>query len=289
MTATVSNRPPTESKADSDLLRAADRQRRWTPAQLPGWLLSGGLLAVLIAAWEIIVRAFDVPEVLVPAPSKVLTALVGGIQDGSLLFHTRVTLTEILVGFALGAAAALVLAFLVTQSRIIDKAVFPLVVITQTIPKVAIAPLLIVWFGQGIESKVLTTALLCFFPLLINAILGLRSTDPDQIAMFRAFGASRSQILTKLQLKSALPSIFAGLDVAVVFSVTGAIVAEFVGSTEGLGYLIQTTNFSLNVALTFAILVVLSIIGLVLHMIVVWLGRKVVFWSPEHNDAITGA
>jgi NitT/TauT family transport system permease protein len=251
--------------------------------QVPGAVLSGGVLLLVLAAWQAVVRVFDVPEVLVPAPTEVLASLVAGLADGSLVEHSWVTLQEILVGFGIAVLAALLCAFLVTQSRILDKALFPLIVMTQTIPKVAMAPLLVVWFGTELTSKVLTTALIAFFPLLINAILGLRSADPDQIDMLRSFGATRMDVLRRLQIPSALPHIFAGLDVAVVLSVTGAIVAEFVGATAGLGYVIQATNFTLDVSRTFAVLVILSAIGLALHAIVVLCNRKIVFWSAEHR------
>jgi NitT/TauT family transport system permease protein len=251
--------------------------------QVPGFVLSGAVLVFVLAAWQFVVRAFDVSIVLVPAPTDVLASLVDGLGDGSLIEHAWVTLQEILLGFGLAVAAALLCAFLVTQSRVLDKALFPLVVMTQTIPKVAMAPLLVVWFGTEMTSKVLTTALIAFFPLLINAILGLRSADPDQIDMLRSFGASRMHVLRHLQIPSALPHIFAGLDVAVVLSVTGAIVAEFVGATAGLGYVIQATNFTLDVSRTFAVLVILSTIGLALHAIVVLCNRKIVFWSAEHR------
>lgn len=253
------------------------------PRQISGAVLSGGVLIVLLALWQAIVRILDVPIVLVPAPTDVVGALVDGVRDGSLVSQTWVTLQEILIGFTVAVIAALACAFLVTQSRTLDKALFPLVVMTQTIPKVAMAPLLVVWFGTGLSSKVITTALIAFFPLLINAILGLRSADPDQIDMLRSFGATRLQVLVKLQIPSALPHIFAGLDVAVVLSVTGAIVAEFVGATAGLGYVIQATNFTLDVSRTFAVLVILSAIGLALHAIVTFCNRRIVFWSAEHR------
>src|SRR6476469_6163990 len=232
--------------------------------QVPGVVLSGAVLVVVLVAWQVLVRVLDVPIVLVPAPTDVVTSLVAGLGDGTLIEHAWVTLQEILLGFGLAVVAALLCAFLVTQSRVLDKALFPLIVMTQTIPKVAMAPLLVIWFATEMTSKVLTTALIAFFPLLINAILGLRSADPDQVDMLRSFGASR-------------------LDVAVVLSVTGAIVAEFVGATAGLGYVIQATNFTLDVSRTFAVLVILSAIGLALHAIVVLCNRKIVFWSAEHR------
>ena len=269
----------TETVADVAVKPSAEPARR----EVPGFVLSGGVLVILLALWQFVVRVFDVPIVLVPAPTDVVVSLVDGLADGSLVEHAWVTLQEILLGFGVAVVAALLCAFLVTQSRTLDKALFPLIVMTQTIPKVAMAPLLIVWFGTEITSKVLTTALIAFFPLLINAILGLRSADPDQVDMLRSFGASRMDVLRRLQIPSALPHIFAGLDVAVVLSVTGAIVAEFVGATAGLGYVIQATNFTLDVSRTFAVLVVLSAIGLALHALVVLCNRKIVFWSAEHR------
>ncbi|WP_308816875.1 ABC transporter permease [Pseudonocardia alni] len=261
---------------------ATDRPAGRRLVDQPGWLLASGLAVVLLAVWEAAVVVFDVSALIVPAPSTVARSLWVGLTDGSLLPHAWVTLQEILLGFLLAVVAALSVAFLVTQSRLVDKAVFPLVVATQTIPKVAIAPVLLIWFGTGMTSKIVTTALLAFFPLLVNAIHGLRSTDPDQIAMFRSFGATRGQVFRRLQFPSALPSIVAGLDVAAIFAVTGAIVAEFVGSTEGLGYAIQATNFTLDVSRTFAVLVLLSAIGITLHFIITGVGRRVVFWA---NDA----
>ena len=243
MTTTIS--APAATSSPDDLV---PERRRRTLSDLPGWLLATVLAVVLLAVWEAVIRIFDVSPILVPAPSAIVRALVAGFSDGTLVSNTWITLKEILFGFVVAVVAALLIAFLVTQSRLVDKAVYPLVIATQAIPKVAIAPVLIIWFGTGLTSKVVTTALLAFFPLLVNAILGLRSIDPEQVAMFRAFGASRGQIFRRLQFPSALPHIFAGLDVAAVFAVTGAIVAEFVGSTEGLGYVIQATNFTLDVA-----------------------------------------
>ncbi|MEQ3550787.1 ABC transporter permease [Pseudonocardia nematodicida] len=260
---------------------SAGRPPRKRLVDQPGWLLATGLAVLLLTAWEAAVVVFDVSPLIVPAPSAVALSLWSGLADGTLLSHAWITLQEILLGFSLAVVAALSVAFLVTQSRLVDKAVFPLVVATQTIPKVAIAPVLLIWFGTGMTSKVVTTALLAFFPLLVNAIHGLRSTDPDQVAMFRSFGATRGQIFRRLQFPSALPSIVAGLDVAAIFAVTGAIVAEFVGSTEGLGYVIQATNFTLDVSRTFAVLAMLSAIGITLHFIIVTIGKRVVFWAND--------
>ncbi|MEO3829147.1 ABC transporter permease [Actinomadura sp. B10D3] len=252
--------------------------------QIPGFVLSWGLFLILIGLWQFVVRAFDVSIVLVPAPSDVVRSLYDGLESGFLLEHMWVTLKEILIGFGLAIGLALVSAALITQFRIVDKAFLPILVLIQTIPKVAMAPLLLMWFGIGMTSKVLTIALIAYFPLLVNSILGLRSAEPEQIEMLRSFGAGEFQILRRLRLPSALPHIFAGLDVAVILSVTGAIVAEFVGATAGLGYTIQATNFNMDVARTFAVVVMLSVIGMSLHAVVVTANRWLVFWAPSRKE-----
>ena len=256
------------------------RRRRRVPEIAYSVLVFIGLLVL----WQVVVKLFDVSNILVPAPTAVVESLVDGFQDGSLMTHLVVTLKEILLGFGIAVGTALISAVLITQFRTVERVLFPLLILTQTIPKVAMAPLLIVWFGIGISSKVLTVALIAFFPLLINAVLGFRSAAHEQVEMLRSFGASRAQVMRHLQIPSALPHIFAGLEVAVILSVTGAVVAEFVGSSEGLGYLIQASNFTLDVAKTFAVIVVLSAVGIALHAVVVRLGKWLVFWTATPTD-----
>lgn len=259
----------------------ARRRRR---LRVPELTYSVLVFIALLALWQLAVKVFDVSDILVPAPSAVASSVVEGFQDGSLVTHSVVTLKEIVIGFGLAVGSALISAVLITQFRTVERVLFPLLILTQTIPKVAMAPLLIVWFGIGISSKVMTVALIAFFPLLINAILGFRSAAYEQVEMLRSFGASRMQVMRHLQIPSALPHIFAGLEVAVILSVTGAVVAEFVGSSEGLGYLIQASNFTLDVARTFAVIVVLSAIGIALHTIIVQLGKWLVFWTTTPTN-----
>lgn len=267
----------------SSTTSSAPTQRR-RRLKVPEITYSVLVFIALLALWQMAVKVFNVSDILVPAPTAVAKSLVDGFQDGSLVTHSIVTLKEILFGFGLAVGSALISAVLITQFRMVERVLFPLLILTQTIPKVAMAPLLIVWFGIGISSKVLTVALIAFFPLLINAILGFRSAAYEQVEMLRSFGATRMQVLRHLQIPSALPHIFAGLEVAVILSVTGAVVAEFVGSSEGLGYLIQASNFTLDVARTFAVIVVLSAIGIALHAIVVQLGKWLVFWTETPTN-----
>ena len=269
---------PVEAPASSDTPVRFRRRR------VPEITYSVVVFIGLLVVWQAVVKLFDVSNILVPAPTAVLESLVDGFQDGSLVAQSVVTLKEILIGFGIAVGSALAAAVLITQFRTVERVLFPLLILTQTIPKVAMAPLLIVWFGIGISSKVLTVALIAFFPLLINAILGFRSAAHEQVEMLRSFGASRVQVMRHLQIPSALPHIFAGLEVAVILSVTGAVVAEFVGSSEGLGYLIQASNFTLDVARTFAVIVVLSAIGIALHAVVVQIGKRLVFWTATPTD-----
>lgn len=268
---------------------AAGSRRRPQLADLPGWLLSSVTVLLLLIVWEVLVRVLDVSEILFPAPTRVAQALRDGFTGGTLVSNTWVTLQEIVYGFVIAVIAGLIVAVWVTSSRLAEKIVLPIVVVLQTVPKVALAPLFLVWFGFGMESKVLTTALIAFFPILVNATLGFNSAGTDQVNMMRSFGASRWQVLFRLRFPSAVPSIVAGLDVAVVLSVIGAIVGEFVGAQAGLGYLIVASNTSLDVATMFAALVVLSVIGLVLHYLVVLIGRRLTFWSEENRSRTAGS
>lgn len=264
--------------------RTASEPPRIRLSDFPGALLAAIAMTILLFIWEGAVRLLDISSIVLPAPTRVAEALFTGFTTGPLLKHTWVTLQEILLGFAIAVVLGLIVAVVVSTSRLIEKTFLPIIVVLQTVPKVALAPLFLVWFGFGIESKIFTTALIAFFPVLINASLGFNSTSAEQINMMKSFGASKWQILTKLRFPTAIPSIVAGLDVAVVLAVIGAIVAEFVGAQAGLGYIILASNTNLDVATMFAVLVVLSVIGLVLHYIVVAAGKRLAFWSEEQRS-----
>lgn len=267
---------------------ASSSAQRRRLSDLPGGALATAAVIVLLVVWEFAVRLLQVSPIVLPAPTRVGEALWSGFVGGTLWRHTWVTLQEILYGFGIAVVLGLVVAIIISSSRLAEKTFLPIIVVMQTVPKVALAPLFLVWFGFGMESKILTTALIAFFPILINAMLGFNSTSTEQIAMMKSFGASKWQILTKLRFPTAVPSIMAGLDVAVILAVIGAIVAEFVGSQAGLGYVILASNTSLDVATMFAVLVVLSVIGLVLHYTVVLVGKRLAFWSEEQRSRSAG-
>jgi NitT/TauT family transport system permease protein len=203
---------------------------------------------------------------------------------GTIWPHLWATLFEVVAGFVFGVIAGLIVGALVSLIPVIERLVYPYLVALQTLPKVAIAPLFIIWFGYGLTSKVVITALVCFFPILVAVIAGFHSTDKDQLDMMKAFGATKWQTLVRLRVPSALVLIFAGLEIAAVLAVIGAIVGEFVGAQVGLGYLIVTLNFGLDVPGVFAVLIVLSAIGLIMHGIMRIAARRYIFWI-RRNEA----
>jgi NitT/TauT family transport system permease protein len=185
--------------------------------------------------------------------------------------------------------AGLLLGAAIGQVRLLEKIFYPYVVAFQTVPKVAIAPIIIIWLGFGTFSKVVVTATIAFFPVLANTIVGLRAAPADQIELLVSLTARPMQVFWKVRVPQALPYIFVGLDVAIVLAVIGAIVGEFVGAQAGLGYMILQRNLSMDLPGVFAILVILSLIGVGLHLIVQYIRRKVVFWTDEGSNSTTGA
>jgi NitT/TauT family transport system permease protein len=256
---------------------ATEPRRSWKDSQLS----SPAALIAFLMLWEAMVRLLDVPKILLPPPSAVAVALWRDMTSGFLLPHFLVTLWEITSGFSIGAAIGVMLGVAIGQSAFLERVFYPYVVAFQTVPKVAIAPIIVIWFGYGLTSKIIVTATISFFPVLANTIVGLRSTPREQIEMLRACTATEWQIFRMARLPQALPFIFVGLDVAIVVSVIGAIVGEFVGAKAGLGYMILQKNFTFDTAGVFAILIVLSLIGILLHWAVVSVQRRLLFWAES--------
>ena len=236
-------------------------------------------LAVLITLWESAVHLLEIQPFLLPAPSAVIKSLYAGIASGLYIKHALITLYEAATGFVIAVCAAMVVGILVSEVRLVERFVYPYVVGLQSMPKIAIAPLIVLWAGYGLTSKVIVAAMIAFFPVLVNVIVGLRSAEADRLELMRSLDASRWQTFRYIRLPSALTYIFAGLKIAVVFSVLGAIVAEFVGSQQGLGNLILQFNFNLDVAGVFACLIILGCMGFALHALVHAVERRVIFWT----------
>jgi len=255
----------------------------------PELFLSPLLFVIIVAGWELGVDILDVPRIVLPAPSDIVKSLSVLVERGNLARHFGVTLYETLAGFFLGSVTGLFLGAIVSQFRIVEKTLYPYIIAFQTLPKVAIAPIIIIWAGYGYNSKIIITGMIAFFPLLVNTIVGLNATDPEYIDMLTAFTASNWEIFSKVKVPMALPFIFAGLDIAGILSVIGAIVGEFVGAREGLGYLILYRNFQLDMPGVFAILLILSLMGIGMHLILAWTHKKIVFWEKPESERVVGA
>jgi NitT/TauT family transport system permease protein len=247
------------------------------------------VFVVFVGGWELIVDLCDVPVIILPPPSAIAVSFWQSLLAGELGWHLAVTMFEVILGFVLGAFSGLLLGFGIALSPRAEHLFYPYVVAFQTVPKVAVAPIVVIWFGYGVSSKVVITAMIAFFPVLANAIVGLRSAPQDQIEMMISYTASRWQVFRMVRLPASLPYIFVGLDVAIVLSVIGAIVGEFVGAKAGLGFLILQKNFNFDMAGTFVVLIVLSVIGVGLHEIVSRVQRRIVFWVDIAGERVTGA
>jgi NitT/TauT family transport system permease protein len=254
---------------------------------LRGALMPAAVFWLFVGVWEWVVWHFEVPPYLVPAPSAVAGAFFRGFAEANYLGHAAITAFQAVAGFLAGSSLGIALGVWVVVFPTAERIVYPYIVALQTVPKVAIAPLMIVWFGFGIESKIIIVALVSLFPVLVNVIAGLKSVDQDRLDLMSALSASRWQVLRYLRFPNALPFIFAGLNTAIVFSVIGAIVGEFVGANRGVGFLILQANFALDIAAAFALFVVLSIMGVSLHWTLRSIEARVVFWAKaeEHFRA----
>jgi NitT/TauT family transport system permease protein len=241
------------------------------------------LIAAFLAVWEAFVRLFQIPQFILPTPSNVFVAFYRGFASALYVDHIWITVTETLMGFVVGTTLAFVLGTVIALSRPVEYFLYPFVVMFQAMPKVALAPLIIVWFGLGLTSKVVNAALVAFFPLMVNTIVGLRSAEEDKVNLMKSLAATRGQIFWMLQLPNAMPYIFAGLEIAMIFALIGAIVAEFVGAQAGLGMLIQSMNFTMDVAGQFSVLLLLSMIGLTLNWIVAAVRQRVLFWDASQK------
>lgn len=241
------------------------------------------LLAILLAVaiWQALVVVLAIPHYVLPTPSSVVRSLAT--RFPLLARHGSITLFETVVGFLLGSSAGMLLAVATVHSRLLERALYPLAVCTQTFPKEALAPLFLIWFGFGFLPKILISALICFFPVLVNGIRGLKSVDPLALDLLESLSASRLQVLLKLRLPCALPYLFSALKISVTLALIGSIIGEFVGASAGLGHLIMVANSEFAVDLLFAALVVLGLMGMALFGTVHVLEWKLLYW---HESAL---
>jgi NitT/TauT family transport system permease protein len=245
-------------------------------------------LATLIL-WDVSIRVFKVPPYLVPSPISVGGALFDGLFHGTFYPHIVATLHAVVVGYLLGCSLAIFTGALLAEIPLIERALMPYIVALQSTPKVALAPLIIVWFGFGISSKIVLVALICFFPVFVNTLIGIRSVNPDIVNLYRAFSASRWNILLNVKLPAAASSVFAGLQIGVAMALIGAVVGEFIASKAGLGNLLQASSMTMDIATMFAVVAVLAGIGVAGNELLRYLHRKVVFWENRSHLATEGA
>jgi len=235
-------------------------------------------LAVFIGGWHLLVQWRQYPPFILPGPRLVWLRFLSLLGDGTLIQHTGITLFEVFGGLILGLTVALVTGYGLAKSPLLEKVLSPYIVASQAVPIVAIAPLLVIWFGFGWISKVLVCALTIFFPALVNTIVGIRSVDPDLRALMRSLQADRWQTFSKLEVPAALPVLFGGLKVSVTLAVIGAVVGEFVGSDRGLGFLINLARGTLDTPMLFVALFTLVIIALLLYSAIAVLEYFVLAW-----------
>lgn len=250
---------------------------------MPGFRpwLSAGIFVGLLLLWQALLAVFRVPAYIFPAPAGILAKFVANVRSGLPLKHAGITCAEIAAGFVLGCLLGLLLAVLISRSRTVEEILLPYLIANQVIPKVAIAPLFILWFGFGLTSKVVIVVLVVFFPMLINALTGFRSVDEDKHRLMRSIDATRWQTFWRLEVPSSLPHIFAGLKVALNLAVVAAIVGEFVESQAGLGYIVLVAYGLLDTELMFAALLLLFLIGIALYLALLGAERAVLTWHAS--------
>jgi NitT/TauT family transport system permease protein len=238
-------------------------------------------ILVFLAVWEAFVAFYKVPAYFLPPPTQIVQTFFAELPK--LLYHGWITAYEMLLGYGLAVAIAIPLAIAITSSERFDRFVMPQMLFFQVVPKVAIAPLFLVWFGVGTTPKVLVAFLISFFPIVIDAAVGLRSMSAEMRDLARSMGATRMQVFARFRLPTSLPYLFSGLKVAATLAIAGAVVGEFVGADKGLGYLLLVTNSNLETALMFATLVALTIIGLAFFYAVEFLEGLLIPWHVTHR------
>ena len=279
----------------SDLLLPASTSPAWSATTLlrryPQWTISPLIAIAILLAWMIATDRLGVPEYVLPPPGAVLLALSDGLwraptDPGGYWYHTGITLYEALAGLLLGATIGAFLGFALGASRILERSIYPFIIAFQALPKVALAPLLVIWFGLGFNGKIYITAIITFFPVLISALSGSHAVDPERLDLARSCNAKPLQILRKIVIPSAMPFLFTGLNVASALAMLGAIVGEFVGARAGLGMLLIQYDQSMEIAPLFAVLIILAVVGYAINHAVRIAERHYCFWSQRRTHTV---
>jgi NitT/TauT family transport system permease protein len=245
------------------------------------WLTTPLIVLAFFGAWDVFVRVYDVSELVLPPPTTVFESLVAVVQDPETWDHARVTAIETIGGFLIALVCGVAVGVILGKVPWMERSLRPMIVASQVVPKVALIPLFVIWFGFGMTSKVIMSAMLAFFPIMLNVQLGVRSVEAGQREVMRSLDATRWQTFRHLELKSTMPYVFAGMEVGIVFAIIGTIVGEYLGGSEGLGYLVVRTLNELNAPALFAVIILLSVLGLLLYFVVNGLKR---FFIPWHES-----
>lgn len=258
---------------------------QWQRILLSPWTRPVLLILILLVLWDLAIRLFGIKPYLIPSPEAVVGQLVA--EWPRLLRESVPTTVATLGGFALSIAFGIPAALLIAYSRPVESFVYPLLVFSQSVPKIAIAPLFVVWFGFGLIPKVICAFMLGFFPVVVATVAGFKAVEPEMLDLARSMRAGRLATFARISLPFALPSIFSGLKVSITLAVVGAVVGEFVGSNSGIGYLLQIANGNFDLPLMFAGLTVLSAIGVVLFVMVDLVERLMIPWHASHRSEFT--
>lgn len=250
-----------------------------------GYVLVPGSLILAVLVWHLIVRLGGFPPYLLPAPDLVWARFWQSALSGRLIYHSEVTLAEVIAGLVIGVSAASSLGYLLARSPAIERLLAPYIVASQSVPVVAIAPLLVIWFGPGLLSKVLICALIVFFPVLINTVVGLRNVPEDLHDLMRSLQATRWQTFKLLEVPAALPVFLGGLRIGATLAVIGAVVGEFVGADRGLGFLISIGRGQYDTALVFVAVFTLVSMAMALYGLVVLLENHLLSWQQRPQDS----
>ena len=241
------------------------------------------LCVSVVVTCQVLVSTGIVSKFVLPLPSSIPPELAGLVDSGVLGINVLTTVWEAFCGFVIAATLGLTLGALIAEFRIVERIVYPYLIALQTMPKIALAPVLLVWFGFGLGSKIAVAAVISLFPILVNTIAGLKGCDQGRLDVLRALGASKWDRFRLVKLPNALPFVFSGLSTAVMFALTGALVGEFVGSTQGLGYLIVQANSQMNIPQVFAVLLILCAVGTAAFGLMQFLRRRFLYWSPNEE------
>ena len=233
----------------------------------------------ILLVWELMVLGLKIPEYILPSPSMIITEIFTNLNE--LLYHTSITMFEAVAGFLIANALALIFSVIFVHSKSVENSLYPYIIGLRVSPVIAIAPLLVLWFGTGLWSKIICSAILCFFPTLVNLTKGLRAVDEQLLDLFKSFSSNKLKTLWKLRLPNSLPYLFSAFKITIGLAIAGAIIGEFVGSNKGIGYIIQISSYYIETTKVFAALFIVGFAGAALFYLVSYIEKKMVFWYKE--------